>query len=272
MDASKTIKTALNTNKKGFVLSILALTLIAVIAMYGTLAYFTDTDSVTNTFVMGEIDIDFHEPGWSEDDGLNLFPGIVRVKDPTVLAVEGASYMRVRMEIVDGDGTLITDTGRIDLILSTLYYDKAYGTANLNIETGEKYSEAELQQLLTDGAIDQGFNRARFGFGGAQTGKPAIRYYNYIANNGVFDAGGPSADKAVLFSNVVIPRDWSNVEIYELNGDEYTVSPEGVMEVTVHGTGYSIILTAEAIQAANIANADEAFAALDSTAGVTRGG
>jgi len=258
----------LSSNKKGLTLVILSVVLIAVIALSGTIAYFTDFDEVTNTFVMGNVKIDLDEPNWNEEDGLNLLPGNVRTKDPTVTASEGQSYMRIRMEIVDGGGNLITDTDRIDLILATLFYDKAYGTTPSNIDESRKYSVSDLNALVAANKIHTEYNKDAFVFAGIETGKPSARYYNYIANGGIFDAAAP-ADVAVLFSNVVIPKDWNNQEIFDLNGDLYDTTSNGGLEVTVPGTGYKIVLKAEAIQSSDMADADEAFAALNEATGVT---
>ena len=257
-------------NKKGLLLAVLALALIAVVAIGGSLAFFTDRDTVINTFTMGSVEISLEEPGWDGDAGLGLLPGNVRTKDPTVTAEEGKSYMRFRMEIVDGDNKLITDTDRIDLILKTLYYDTAYGTALPNIQTTQKYGAADLAALVTQNKIIGEYNKTAFSFAGIETGKPGVRYYDYTANSGIFDATKTPADTAILFTNVVISKDWHNKEIFDLNGDTYAASSNGSLEVTVAGNGYKILLIAEAIQSSDMANAAEAFAALDAASGVTR--
>lgn len=261
------------TNKisqKSLMLMILSLILIAVITISSSLAYFTSYDEVTNTFTMGRVKIGLEEPGWNEGDGKELLPGSVRTKDPTVTAMEGQSYLRIRMEIVDGDENYITNADQLQLILDSLYYDKAYGNAVPNIAEGEKYSVAQLQTLITQGKIDQQYNKTDFVFDGIETGKPAVRYYNYITNGGIFDATATPSDIAVLFSNVVIASDWSNKEIFILNGDEYEVTSTGGVEVIAKGTGYKIRLQAEAIQSTDMSGAAEAFTELDAATGVTR--
>lgn len=256
-------------NKKALTLMILSLTLIAVMAFGGTLAYFTDFDEVTNTFTMGKVNIELDEPNWDEDAGLDLYPGNVRDKDPTVTAKEGKSYLRIRMEIVDGDDKLITDTDRINLILNTLYFDTAFGTAGANIDGTKKYTVAELNTLASANKINKEYNRTDYAFAGIETGKPGVRYYNYVANAGIFDGNKTPADSAMLFSSVVIPKDWHNEEIFDLNGDEYETTDNGSLEVTVAGNGYKLVLKAEAIQASDMTNAAEAFAALNDATGVT---
>ena len=258
-------------SKKGMVLAVLSLALIAAIAIGGSLAYFSDSDEVTNTFTMGKVTIDLDEPNWEEDSGLELAPGNVRVKDPTVTATQGQSYMRVRMEIVDGEGNYITDDAQLALILETLYYDTTYDASALtqNLAPDAKYSVAELNALCAQNKIHKEYNKSKFIFAGIETGNKAVRYYNYIANDGIFDADKTPADSAVLFSNVVIPSNWHNEEIFILNGDEYETTENGGIEVTIRGSGYKLRIEAQAIQSAEMASAAEAFAALNAATEVT---
>ena len=57
----------MKTKKKVLVVA-LAISLIA-LAVGGTLAWFTDNESVTNTFVIGEIDIVQHEEEYNDETG-----------------------------------------------------------------------------------------------------------------------------------------------------------------------------------------------------------
>ena len=71
---------------------ILALCLVVVLAVTAvtgaTLAYFTDTDTVENTFTMGKVKIDLTENEGKENEGIDyqdaIVPGHVFTKDPTV--------------------------------------------------------------------------------------------------------------------------------------------------------------------------------------------
>jgi predicted ribosomally synthesized peptide with SipW-like signal peptide len=69
-------------NKKLFVLVALFL---AVFAVGGTLAYLTDTsESATNTFKFGAVDITLSEPSWNATTAGDIVPGQSVAKDPTV--------------------------------------------------------------------------------------------------------------------------------------------------------------------------------------------
>lgn len=74
--------------------TIAGLGLAAILTTGGLLAYFTDTDSQTNKFVVGKITVDLHEPEWekypdADKDGVpdpaeDMTPNKTIKKDPTV--------------------------------------------------------------------------------------------------------------------------------------------------------------------------------------------
>lgn len=235
------------TRKKKIVTGTLCIGLMASLAIGGTLAFLTDSESVANHFSVGDLDITLTEDKWDDDgepgdpndpndpgtpgDGQNLVPGDTREKDPTIKAVTNDSYMRVIVEIQDTDGTAITDKDRLALILKTVYY------ANPALSEDEKYALSDLTDCTT---VNPDFELAaeKSSSTEAPTG---VYYYNYIGGeDGVLAEG----DEAVLFTNIVIPTDW-NQEQLEVLGE------------------YQIVISAQAIQTDNFANADEAFAALD---------
>lgn len=83
--------------KKGW-LSVVALVLVLCCAVGGTLAWLTDkTDPVTNTFTVGDIDIDLTE---SDHLDLKMIPGRKITKDPkvTVKAGSEACWLFVKVE------------------------------------------------------------------------------------------------------------------------------------------------------------------------------
>ncbi|MCL1799021.1 MAG: SipW-dependent-type signal peptide-containing protein [Eggerthellaceae bacterium] len=234
----------------------LALALAGAVAWAVTAAFFTDSDEVENTFTLGRIGIDLDEPGWEDGDGLDLVPGSVRVKDPTVTATEGAGFMRVRMELHDGAGGLITDQARIDLVLATLFHDRAYPTPPPNISTSGTYTAADLAALVAAGRVYEVYNQDDFTYAGHEAGSPGVTYYNY---NHIFDVDDPEHSKAVLFTNAVVPIDWGPAETALLQGAAPGTGP-----------GYRVVMTAEAIQSAEMPGAEAAFAALDEATGVVR--
>lgn len=73
---------------------VMALTLAALLLVGGVFAYLTDTDNQTNTFTMGNVEIDLTEPTWDNypdennndvpDIAEDIWAGKVIAKDPTI--------------------------------------------------------------------------------------------------------------------------------------------------------------------------------------------
>lgn len=73
--------------KKKITAAALVLALLAITVIGGTMAYFTDTKDVTNTFTMGNVKITLEEDKWDADADHALIPGKVYEKNPTVANV-----------------------------------------------------------------------------------------------------------------------------------------------------------------------------------------
>lgn len=102
--------------KKKSLLAILCVGLVAVVSVFGTVAYLTDTDSAVNTFTMGKVDITLDEAKVDKngqpilDKGGNpvdrvqgneyhLVPGQTYIKDPTITVKAGSEESYVRMMV-----------------------------------------------------------------------------------------------------------------------------------------------------------------------------
>lgn len=62
-------------SKRKILLLALSLCMVAILAVGGTLAYFTDTDNATNVFTVGYVDIELEENFTQEEGGTKLHPG-----------------------------------------------------------------------------------------------------------------------------------------------------------------------------------------------------
>jgi len=95
---------------------IAAIVLLLVFVVGGAIAYFTDTDSQTNTFTIGNVDIDLKEPNWDyaitnsatntnsnnmPDDAEDMMPGESVAKDPTIynLSTKNPAYVFAKVEV-----------------------------------------------------------------------------------------------------------------------------------------------------------------------------
>lgn len=71
--------------RKKIVALSMAVLMLAVCVIGGTLAYFTDTtETKTNTFTVGNVDIDLTEDQWNQNENHNLMPGTSYGKNPTI--------------------------------------------------------------------------------------------------------------------------------------------------------------------------------------------
>jgi len=91
--------------KKKIIALALVLCLAAVAVVGGTLAYFTDVADATNTFTVGNVDIELTEPNWEEtgkEEAKDAYPGEPLAKDPKVIN-EGANPCFVRISVSNLD-------------------------------------------------------------------------------------------------------------------------------------------------------------------------
>ena len=79
-----------------------------------TLAYFTDDDSATNHFTVGNVTIDLTEPKWDETgkvEAEDAYPGEALAKDPTVENTgANPAFVAVKVDwpVVDGIETAVS--------------------------------------------------------------------------------------------------------------------------------------------------------------------
>ena len=161
-------------SKKKVAVILASTVLIASLVIGGTLAYLTSNATVTNTFTMGDVKILLAEPAWKPADGLGMLPGDTVDKDPTVKELKGNSYMRIKMEIVENDGTAITSAARIKLIKDTI---TGLDTTKFTLDT--------TRPTPTD---------------------PSVSYYNYV---GILSEG----QTAILFTGIAIPVGYKSADI-----------------------------------------------------------
>ena len=100
----------MKTKSKALLLTLCAVLLVAASVM-GTMAYFTSTDEVKNTFTIGQIKIKLDEAKANADGSLvegadrvkansyKLLPGYTYNKDPMVTVLEGSESSYVKMTV-----------------------------------------------------------------------------------------------------------------------------------------------------------------------------
>lgn len=85
--------------KKKIISLCLVIALVATAIAGATLAYFNDTTGpVENTFTVGNVDIELDEPKWDDDEDHHFLPGVSFDKDPTITVEPGSDDCWIFME------------------------------------------------------------------------------------------------------------------------------------------------------------------------------
>lgn len=99
--------------KKKILTAALAVCMLATLVIGVSLAYFTDTESKTNTFTVGNVDITLTEPNWLGDsaDAVRLIPGKTIAKNPTIKVAQSSqtAYTFMKVQLSPDFQKLITD-------------------------------------------------------------------------------------------------------------------------------------------------------------------
>ena len=163
----------MNKKKSIAVAAILAVVLL----IGGLLAYFTDTDTKTNVFTLGDnVEISLSETAWVAANGEEIHPGANIAKNPIITNDSSTTPAYVFAEVIvpcydsDNDGaaddalftldtigsgwTLI-DTSAVDTTAKTITYVYAYGSSlamtslAANASTSAVFSSVTLKSTLT---------------------------------------------------------------------------------------------------------------------------
>ena len=106
--------------KKSIVILVTAVVLMLSVSVGGMLAYFTDTKSATNTFTVGDVNIQLDETEWNSSETHVIVPGASFKKNPTVTVLSGSqeSYVRMLVTIdhVSKWDEVFKDEGGADLL------------------------------------------------------------------------------------------------------------------------------------------------------------
>lgn len=143
-------------NKRKVLTLALTVCIVAILAIGGTLAYFTDDETATNTFTVGNVDITLTEPNWDNSgskDAPEVYPGEALAKDPTVTN-DGANpcFVRIKVEGLDCLAPAGNITYRTDYVDGKLGDNWVKGTDgyfyyNKVLAVGEK-TDALFDQIV----------------------------------------------------------------------------------------------------------------------------
>ena len=245
--------------KRTILTAAIAVLLVAVLVVGGSLAYFTDNETNTNTFTVGNVEISLkeHDVTKGEDgkytagngyatagvDYEGVYPGAYLPKDPVVTVKQGSSpcYLRVKI-VVNKNAELWNafDCGLKYTVGGVLTDDGTAVFSNM-IKNLVAFGGYDCAWKLSDGTI--GYDTT--------TAYTDNDYSSLLANNekifilyfGVVDAS-TEAKSFTLFEGINVPTE---------NSDE----------VSAVFNGLNVKITAEAIQSEGFASEGAAWDAFD---------
>ncbi|MEA4955717.1 MAG: SipW-dependent-type signal peptide-containing protein [Pseudoflavonifractor sp.] len=220
--------------KKSILIAGLSVMIIASMAIAGTLAYFTNTQTATNTFTVGNVAITLNEAPVSKT-------GDTWTADPTAARVTENAYSNVYPgAVLPKDPTVTVNTGSSD----------AYVRVKATVSHAAAWKAACAAHGITDlttifgGYVDANWSRAAIT---EDTQMDTITYiYNYVggANAGRLAADGTTG---ALFTSVTIPAGFTSAELSAIGANN----------------GFTMNIVSDAIQAEGFANVTAAFTAFD---------
>lgn len=165
--------------KKKVIALVLVCVLVFGIAVGGTLAWLAaKTETVTNTFTAGDVEITLTETTGSTYD---MLPGDTIAKDPVVTVLKGSEDCYVFVQVAEANNTFDTNKKIVQYTIDSSVWTQLNGVTNvyykevtdvsdttdltLNVITGEKVT---INSDATAGVLET-----------AETNKPAISFTAY---------------------------------------------------------------------------------------------
>ena len=220
----------MKTKSKALLLTLCAVLLVAA-SVLGTMAYLTSTDTVTNTFTVGKVEIKLDETDVTNPNGprvkansYKLMPGTTYTKDPTVTVLNGSDAAYVRMKVTFNKATEI-----IALCTDPEFAgDGPTGVENafplIRMVNFVEANAAKWDGIIPDNMVDTEEMLAdKYYFDAANDTLTYYFYYNETV-------GAPDGDVVlpVLFNSITVP-DWATGEqLAKLNNFKITVVAEAI--------------------------------------------
>ena len=234
----------MKSKHKALLLSMCAVLLVAV-SVFGTLAYLTDQEAVTNTFTVGQVGLSLDEAEVNPDgtqksekrvqkNEYHLLPGHTYIKDPTVTVDEKSEDAYVRMMVkVEGLDSL-KNAMPADKF-PTFYNGDLFLLQNLCVDKdGNLTWDNDVWAFETFHTEGTYANCYEFRYVGNDTDNPGN---GIVVKNEAAETVLPD-----LFTHITVPGAVDNTQL-------------------AHLANVKIVVTAHAIQADGFANDDAAWAA-----------
>lgn len=233
----------MKTKSKALLLTLCAVLLIAA-SVLGTMAYLTSTDTVTNTFTVGKVEIKLDETDVTNPTGsrvqansYKLMPGTTYTKDPTVTVLKGSEDSYVRMKVTFNNAKEI-----IALCTDPEFADEVTGVENayplIRMVKFVEANAAKWDGIIPDNMVETEDMLADAKYFAYDKTADTLTYIFYYRET----VTAPTADVVlpVLFDTIKVPEWVTGEQLKALND-------------------FRITVVAEAIQAGSFANAADAW-------------
>lgn len=141
-------------NKKNLAIAIIAVGLVCALAVGFISAYFTDVETKTNVFTVGNIDIELLEPNWNEPT--NIMPEQEFAKDPHVTNVgSNDAYVFIEVEVPYANVVTAAEDGTKNNAMDTELFTYEINDGWVQVGDATKNEEAKtVTYLYAYGADD----------------------------------------------------------------------------------------------------------------------
>ena len=193
----------------------LAVLLGATLLTGGAFAYFTDADSAVNTFTVGSVKIDLQEPGFSEDEGINITPGKTVEKDPQILNTgNNDAYVYMQIGIPTANIVTVNDSGMKNASASAELFSYTVNTGWTQVGNKETQGDLNVYTYAYTGDGAGALERL-------PAGERSVSLFDSVTfANIVEDQGLENVQKEIIVTAYAIQAD-------DLSAD----TPEGVWQI-----------------------------------------
>ncbi len=221
----------MKTKSKALLLTLCAVLLVAA-SVLGTMAYLTSTDTVTNTFTVGKVEIKLDETDVTDPNGprvkansYKLMPGTTYTKDPTVTVLKGSEESYVRMKVTFNNAKEI-----IALCTDPEYADEVTGVENafplIRMVNFVKANAAKWDGIIPDNMVETEDMLAMPKYFAYDKTADTLTYYFYYKAT----VSGTNGDVVlpVLFDSIKVPEHVTGEQLKALNNFQITVIAEAI--------------------------------------------
>ena len=226
----------MKTKSKALLLTLCAVLLVAA-SVLGTMAYLTSTDTVTNTFTIGKVEIKLDEAKVNANgipvegaarvtgNSYKLMPGTTYTKDPTVTVLKGSEDSYVRMKVTFNNAKEI-----IALCTDPEFADEVTGTENafplIRMVNYTDTAELYWDGLLLDNMVETEDMLAMPKYFAYDKTADTLTYIFYYRET----VTAPTADVVlpVLFDSIKVPEWVTGAQLAKLNNFKITVVAEAI--------------------------------------------